>query len=122
MRRCWSLFFGAMNQAAKTRRSSFRFKNFKEAPDLLRILVDEGYVQFYQKKGPYVEVRLRKDRDGVLVREVQQVSKSSMPKYIKAKDVKWDTRLNIIAADGKMATSSECKMNNIGGEHLAIIR
>mmetsp|Transcript_6089 Transcript_6089/g.8460 ORF Transcript_6089/g.8460 Transcript_6089/m.8460 type:complete len:123 (-) Transcript_6089:41-409(-) len=122
MRRPWALFFGAMNQAAKSRRSSFRFRHFKEAPQMLRVLVDEGYVQYYQKEGQHVQVRLRKDRDGVLVKEVLQVSKSSMPKFVKSKSIKWDTRLNLIAAGGKIMKASDCKRLNVGGEHLAIIR
>lgn len=77
MKQGFNSMFSALNQAAKTGRSSLKFRDFKEASLILRRLVDAGYVQWFCKKGSFVQVKLRQTRRGTILSEVKQLSKPS---------------------------------------------
>uniref|UniRef100_A0A7S2TU75 30S ribosomal protein S8 n=1 Tax=Lotharella oceanica TaxID=641309 RepID=A0A7S2TU75_9EUKA len=115
-------FFACLNQAAKAKRSVFRIREFKQAAAILRPMVKEGYVKWYQKKDGMIEVTLRQTNKGPLVRQVFQQSKPSIKKYVHHKTVKENRRLGLTLNGSKVYTTKELKDKKLGGIYLAEIR
>ena len=81
-------FVSAFNQALEKKRPSFSFAYFRQFVPLMRVLVSEGYVQYYTLEGPRVRVYLRMSQEGPLLSKVRLGSTPGRKKYMGWKESK----------------------------------
>ena len=115
-----------IKNASDSKKESVVFYNSKLKLAILDVLLKEGFVKSFGKKGKkvvkYIEVVLRYHEDGSpVIHGVQRISKSSKRVYTKAKDVRKVKSGfgNLILSTPKgIMTDKVAKAQNIGGEAL----
>jgi len=83
MKRALCNFIAVLNQAVRKQKTHFNFTYFRQAPSLLRALVDAGYVQYYTRSGNLLKIHLRVTAEGPVLSKIQQKSKPSKKCYVR---------------------------------------
>jgi ribosomal protein S8 len=83
MKKALCNFIAVLNQTVKKKKSSFDFIYFRQAPTLLRALVDTGYVQYYTRTGTLRTIHLRFSHDGPILSGIKQNSKPSKKVFVR---------------------------------------
>ncbi|KND48062.1 MAG: ribosomal protein S8 [Parcubacteria bacterium C7867-006] len=114
-----------MKNASDSRKESVVFPHSKLKLAILDVLMKNGFVKSFGKKGKkvakFIEVVLSYDDNGPKITGVERVSKTSKRVYSKSKEirkVKNGLGLLVISTPKGIMTDKEAKAANVGGEAL----
>lgn len=114
-----------MKNAGDSRKESVVFPHSKLKLAILDVLLKEGYVKSFGKKGKkvakFIEVVLAYDGDVSKIHGVDRVSKTSKRIYNKSKDIKKVKNgfgSLILSTPKGIMTDKQAKADNVGGEAL----
>lgn len=118
MKRILCNFLSALNQTVKKNKSSFNFIYFRQAPSLLRALIDTGYIQYYTRTGNTLTIHLRVSIEGPVLSSIKQKSKPSKIFFVRWKQLKKTSTLTLVLVDSQFMTLSEAIAEKKGGISL----
>lgn len=114
-----------LKNASDSKKESVVFPHSKLKLAVLDVLMKNGFVKSFGKKGKkvakFIEVVLSYDENGPKIGGVERVSKTSKRVYNKSKEIrKVKSGLGILVLSTPMGimTDKEAKLANVGGEAL----
>ncbi len=115
-----------IKNASDSKKESVVFPYSKLKLAILDVLMKNGYVKSFGKKGKkvvkFIEVVLSYDEDGAgMIRGVEKVSKNSKRVYSKSKDIKKVKNgmgILVLSTPKGIMTDKTAKGENLGGEAL----
>ena len=108
-------FIAILNQTVKKNKGSFNFTYFRQAPALLRALVNAGYVQYYTQSDNRLTVYLRVNSEGPVLSQIKQNSKPSKRVFVRWKQLKKTNALTLVLVGQTLMTSDEAVAAKKGG-------
>ena len=118
MKKALCNFIAVLNQTVKKNKSSFNFVYFRQAPTLLRALVDAGYVQYYTQIENTLTIHLRISAEGPVLSSIKQKSKPSKKYFVRWKQLKKKNTLTLVLVNSQVMTLSEAITAKKGGISL----
>lgn len=112
-------FLAALNQTIKKNGNKFKVAYFRQSYELLRALIDAGFIQYYTRSGDTLTVYVRVSPNGPILSSVSQFSKPSRKRYIRWKQLKDKTGLQLILSGGFILPYPLAKKRKVGGIALA---